>query len=144
MGHEMGHQLKGHVSADKSKRRLANILMAAGIGVARDPQLAAAAGSIAARATLAAFTRGQEVEADRIGLNILNEAGYDPREAVKAAQILVRVHASGAGPLMFATHPDPVERLANVQAWIGTAWDADYADRIVSTREFEGIKAAYR
>ena len=32
MGHEMGHQLKGHVSAGKSKRRLANILMAAGIG----------------------------------------------------------------------------------------------------------------
>ena len=50
----------------------------------------------------------------------------------------------GGGAKLIATHPDPVERLANVQAWIGTAWDADYADRIVSTREFEGSKAAFR
>jgi predicted Zn-dependent protease len=144
IGHEMGHQLKGHVVAQESKKRLAGVLIAAGVGVARDPQLAAVAGNIAAGATLAAFSRGQEVEADRIGLNLLNEAGYDPREAVKAAQIMVQVDASGGAPGMFATHPDPVERLANVQGWLSTAWDADYSGRIVSTREFEGVKVTYR
>src|SRR5262249_44903172 len=79
IAHEMGHQIKGHVSATRSKDRLAKILVGAGIAVARDPALAAVGGGIAARATLAGYSRQQEVEADRIGLNILNQAGYDPR-----------------------------------------------------------------
>ena len=61
------------------------------------------------------YSRDQEREADRIGVQLMEESGYQPAEAAKVWGNLVEEvkarpgGASGAVP-MFATHPDAEER----------------------------------
>ena len=80
-------------------------------------------------------------EVGKLGSGKIEPAELTTRKAALVGEFAQHIVAAdavqhGGGSKLIATHPDPVERLANVQAWIGTAWDADYADRIVSTREF--------
>ena len=60
------------------------------------------------------FSRGDESAADEIGLFLMAEAGYDPREAVGFWQRLEA--SSGEGPPEFlSTHPSPENRIARIQ-----------------------------
>ena len=67
------------------------------------------------------FSRGQESEADHIGLIYMARAGYDPREAVGFWQ---RMDAEGGGarpPEFLSTHPNPETRVRDLQRWMPEA-----------------------
>ncbi len=75
-----------------------------------------AVGRLAVVASLFAYSRDQEREADNIGAILMQQAGYDPAEASKVwGNLLLEIEArpdsdpTRASP-MFATHPSPVER----------------------------------
>jgi predicted Zn-dependent protease len=73
-------------------------------------------GQLATLATAFSFSRDQERDADRIGIVLMRQAGYDPREASKVwGNLLAELAATpGRDPLMesplFATHPPSEER----------------------------------
>jgi Zn-dependent protease with chaperone function len=151
ISHEMGHQLKRHLASLQTKQQFAQLLIGAAAlatAGAGHPEAARAInnlGSLAAGATLASFSRDQETEADLIGLHILNAAEYDPREAVKVMEKFVELrNLHGASLPLFATHPDPEVRLANVQQWLGSLGEIDYTKRLVTTPEFAEFKDTYR
>ncbi len=78
-------------------------------------QVMAALGVGAQVGIILPFTRGQETEADLIGLEMMADAGYDPREAVQ----LWRNMAANAGgqqpPEFLSTHPASDTRIRRLE-----------------------------
>ena len=60
------------------------------------------------------FSRSQELDADRLGLTYMAEAGYDPAQAVEFWQKMARAGGAG-GPGFLSTHPADAERMAQLR-----------------------------
>ena len=86
LGHEMGHAIARHAAERLSHQlgaQLVGTVLAAGIqGSAYGDTIMAAFGLGAQVGVLLPYSRLQEEEADRIGLVLAAQAGYDPRVAV--------------------------------------------------------------
>jgi predicted Zn-dependent protease len=69
-----------------------------------------------------AFSRGQEAEADHIGLFLMTFAGYDPEEAIRFWVRMSRA-SQGAGrvPGFLSDHPSDADRIRNMQQWVPRA-----------------------
>ena len=77
LAHEMAHVIARHASIREDQVRQAVIVSRVISDVLKDPDLGAL--SLArSKLTLANFSRGQELEADAIGVGISARAGYDP------------------------------------------------------------------
>ncbi|TSA00106.1 MAG: M48 family peptidase [Nitrospiraceae bacterium] len=73
------------------------------------------------------FNRTQETEADFIGLKLMAQAGYDPREAVAFWERMsgcpreyigkLCFRAGAAVPEFFSTHPSEETRIKNLEKW---------------------------
>jgi predicted Zn-dependent protease len=90
VAHEIAHQMKGPVAAAETRQRMAEVLITVaevatevttGIG-----GVTSSARNLGAQAALAHFDRAQEIEADRIALEIVAAAGYDPRLALSTLE----------------------------------------------------------
>jgi predicted Zn-dependent protease len=121
IGHEIGHYIERHSlerwRAAKSALAASNIV-GMGLGVAGAGVLAQLP-SIVAIASLLAYTREQEREADAIGFDLMTRAGYHPMAASEVWQSLIE--ESEASPdekrrdLFTSTHPEPEERQRNLR-----------------------------
>lgn len=127
LGHEIAHNLAEHVgerlSADIGTNVLVFSLMVLGGVVGLGPLVWWFAGQ---RFMDVAFgypmSRMQESEADYIGLMMMAEACYDPREA---ARFWKRMEYAGAGngevPEWASTHPSNRSRIEKIEGWLGEA-----------------------
>lgn len=124
MGHEVAHALLRHAAERISQ----DYLLQSGLALAgfsfqnsayRDV-LAAALGIGAQFGVALPFSRFQEGEADRVGLELMAKAGYDPREAVALWE---RMNAASGGrtPEILSTHPDPAARAKDLNAHMNEA-----------------------
>lgn len=59
--------------------------------------------------------RTQESEADVVGQRLMAQAGFDPGQAVNLWQNMIRA-SSGSAPEWLSTHPDPQNRIAELDA----------------------------
>jgi predicted Zn-dependent protease len=98
IGHEIGHVAAGHSSLRRERGTVAGLgLLAGAIGLAVlgvDQQLASGLmdiGQTAAGGVLAQYSRGDELDADNLGIRYLARAGYDP---YAQADFLDRMRAS--------------------------------------------------
>jgi predicted Zn-dependent protease len=89
--------------------------LAAVIGFSRE--IAALLGVGAEFGLARPYGRAQELEADRIGVSIMAEAGYDPRAAIQLWQRMDQVSGSGV-PAILSTHPAPQARIRALEALI--------------------------
>lgn len=115
-GHELAHFRLGHHEALRTRRQATEIgsslvglaLSVAGIGLGG--VVADATGSLVERA----FSREDERDADRLGLDIQRRAGFDGRGALRLQQALL--HAThAAAPGFLGTHPGGEERIARLR-----------------------------
>jgi predicted Zn-dependent protease len=127
LAHEIAHVSQNHLlrrfAAQKQMTVPATALLiaAAVLGAAVDPQAGAAA-LMGAQGALVQqqinFTRTNEEEADRIGIDTLARAGHDPYAMPGFFQKLTqanRVYESGA-PELLRTHPVTSDRIADALA----------------------------
>jgi beta-barrel assembly-enhancing protease len=130
LGHEMGHYMRRHTleRLRDIKARSAFMTLLAPFG------LVGAIGQLAAAAGAMSFSRDQEREADSIGISLMREAGYDPREASKVWDNL-RAELAGApggdptkNSVFFATHPPSTERSETLARLAETATDGFKGD----------------
>jgi predicted Zn-dependent protease len=116
----VGHEI-GHLAAEHSKERMtAQVVKDLGLRVVYlllrlgDVQyaadIAAALGLGAEYGLVLPYSRNQELEADRLGLELMAEAGYDPAAAVELWRRMEAVAGDGP-PGFLSTHPTPAARI---------------------------------
>ncbi len=126
IAHEIGHISQHHMSRRLAHQKQTMIMslaaLALGILAARsnsDLSEAAIAGSQAgAIQSELKFSRSNEREADQVGLQILEKAGFDPRAMVSFFKRLARANRfseSSAAPSYLQTHPLTYERIAYLE-----------------------------
>ena len=114
LGHEIGHVLARHSAQQIAKSELTQGLLGAVI-VASEQNAQTAA--VIAQLVNMRYGRQDELEADRLGVRILAEAGYDPRALIAVMEVLARA-GGGGQPEFFSTHPNPENRVAEIEAAI--------------------------
>jgi predicted Zn-dependent protease len=114
LGHETGHVLGRHSSAQIAKSQLFQG-MAGAVGVAasdergRGQQAALIAQAVAEMAQLR-YGRKDELEADTLGVRFMSDAGYDPRALIQVMDILEQSTGGSRQPEFMSTHPNPGNR----------------------------------
>jgi len=122
MGHEVAHAVAKH-GAERMTEQLAvqmggSALQAAlGSKPQQTQQLwMSAFGAGAQYGMLMPFERGQESEADHLGLIFMAMAGYDPHHAVDFWKRMAQASSSGEKPPEFmSTHPSDENRIKKIQ-----------------------------
>jgi predicted Zn-dependent protease len=110
MGHEAAHAIARH-GAERISRAIAVQAIAVGVLASGevDPRLVGVTAAAYGALGETAFSRSEESEADRIGLVIAADAGYDPRAAVGFWKKMGAL--GGAKPPEFlSTHPSDETR----------------------------------
>jgi len=151
IAHEMAHQLKGDVAAERSRQAVASLFVLAGalaagaFGGEAAARGAVALGSVAAQAGLVPFSREQEADADLVALIILEAAGYEPRQALQVMDRLTSLRDKYGHPVsILSTHPSPEARMVQIQQWLAARNDVNYSHSLVATQEFIEIRSRYR
>lgn len=117
IGHEIGHYLARHsverLRDIKSRAAFSRVLGLA-LGAAGANPATGLLANTALEAGAFAYSRDNEREADRIGLELMSRAGYAPAEASLVWGHLLEERAAADSPrsggFLFATHPAPDER----------------------------------
>lgn len=121
MGHEVAHALADHGAQRMSAGTLQQIGAVAGNVAIQDPQkremFNQAYGIGSQVGLMLPFSRSHETEADRIGLQIMAIAGYNPYEAAELWQRMKANSGGEAPPEFMSTHPSNDTRINNLQAW---------------------------
>jgi predicted Zn-dependent protease len=117
IGHEVSHLALRHGEERKQQAQAAAVIgTIAGVllQVARIP-LGNTIADVGTRAVVTAYSRDQERDADRSGIQYAYDAGFDPDGAVRLFALLAQ--ANSASPIPFlSTHPVSDERIANLAA----------------------------
>lgn len=116
IGHEIAHALREH-SRERISRAYAEQLALAGIAVATGAsdttmQLATQVSAVTFQLP---HSREQEAEADRIGLELMARAGYDPNAAISLWQKMGKLGGEGP-PEFLSTHPSGDSRIRDLEA----------------------------
>jgi tetratricopeptide (TPR) repeat protein len=135
IGHELGHYIKRH-TLKRWRDIRAKTDAAVFIGFAGALAGIPMAGTLAqagAFASIAAYSRDQEREADDIGFEMFQQIGYVPAEAARIWHLLIEDGEAGdwpEPPVFFASHPPTEERQETLA-------------RMADAREFDGVPSAY-
>jgi predicted Zn-dependent protease len=121
LGHEITHVVGRHSAEQIAKAQLTQGLSGAAVIAASDPdnpnssQHAAAVAAVVGQLINTKYGRDDELEADRLGVRFMADAGYDPRSMIRVMEILAEAHQGGGPPEFFSTHPNPENRIQKIQ-----------------------------
>jgi predicted Zn-dependent protease len=125
LAHEMAHVTQRHIARMLAQQKQSQITSLAALAVAilaarassQAAEAAAAFGTASVIQTQLNFTREHEREADRVGVQTLEQAGFDPHAMAtffERLQRATRLYEGGA-PSYLRTHPLTFERIADIQ-----------------------------
>ena len=126
LAHEIAHIAQRHAADQISKQLVANgFLGLLGAVLGNDPaaaRTAQAGARILAGSYMLKFSRDDEREADVIGSQIMQRAGWDPRGMAEFMETLRREQGRDPGSveIFLSSHPAPAERAAALRRTLGT------------------------
>jgi predicted Zn-dependent protease len=121
LGHELAHYLKRHsLQRWRTIRNTSSGLVffqiaTGGVGMDSVGDFA----PLVATVSLLAYSRHHEREADRLGIDLMARAGYDPHEASKIWEAVIEEEDAAGGSkriIWLATHPNTEERAKTLTA----------------------------
>ena len=117
MGHEISHALREHSREQVSQAIAAQTAIGVGAALLGLGGGSADLASTAYDALIATkFSRVDEDEADRMGLELSARAGYDPRAGISLWQKMMKANQSGRPPEFLSTHPAESSRIQRIEA----------------------------
>ncbi|ABB75182.1 Peptidase family M48 [Nitrosospira multiformis ATCC 25196] len=117
MGHEIAHALREHSREQVSQAIAAQTALGVGTAVFGLSQTTAQIAGIGYQAFIAThFSRTDEAEADRIGLELSARAGYNPRAGVTLWQKMINANAGGQLPEFLSSHPADSTRVQQIES----------------------------
>jgi predicted Zn-dependent protease len=117
----MSHALREHSREQVSQAVAAQTVIGVGaalLGLGEGSANIANAGYKALIATR--FSRTDENEADRMGLELMARAGYDPHAGVTLWQKMINAKSGSEPPAFLSSHPTDVSRVQTIQALLPT------------------------
>src|SRR5882762_3058129 len=142
MAHEIAHVAARHAMENQRKMELMDYGMLAGI-LLGGPILSNVlynGGSFFEGMAFLKFSRGAEEEADRLGVQYMWAAGYDPGAMATMFEKLEAKNKKKPGTLakMFQDHPAPADRRAAALALAARFPERD--EYVISSSEFQRVK----
>jgi predicted Zn-dependent protease len=119
MGHEIAHALREH-----GRERMSEAIIQQGVVAglvltgAMDQKYAGALSALSAVAITLPHGRGQESEADDIGVELMARAGYEPQAAVELWKKMGAASGGKKPPEILSTHPSDTTRIKRIQSLI--------------------------
>jgi len=149
LSHEMAHVVARHAAIREEQIKAAVLNSRAISDTLSDPQLGALA-LARSRLSIATFSRGQELEADAVGVGIASRAGYDPYGASRFLNSMGRFAQLRSATLgssqpkdidFLSSHPSTPERIsiavANAKQFVNPK--AVERDREAFLRALDGV-----
>lgn len=120
MAHEIGHVVARHSAQRIAKMQLTQGLSGAVVMATYDPDNPRSQGTAQIAALIGQlvnmkYGRDDELQSDRLGVQFMSEAGYDPRSMWRVMEILAEASQGSRPPEFFSTHPNPENRIARIQ-----------------------------
>jgi predicted Zn-dependent protease len=136
MAHEVAHALARHggermsqnLVADRAKMVAEKVTGSYAPG--KEEVLMLAYGVSTQYGVLLPFSRKHELEADRIGIMLMAEAGYDPQAAPRLWQRFAMRNESGAPTEFFSTHPSDTRRVQELNGVLTEAQQLYQTSRV--------------
>src|SRR6266536_633294 len=143
MAHEIAHVAARHAMENEAKMRALDIGMLAGIllGGGIISNVLYNGGSLIEGLAFLKFTRGAEEEADRLGIQYMWAAGYDPHAMVTFFEKLEAKEKKKPGTIAkaFSTHPMTSDRIKEVGNLV--ARFPDKQEYEISSSQFDSVKS---
>ena len=141
LAHEVAHIAQRHAASQLTKGMMANLglgLLGAVLGGGAGGNAAQAAAALLTNGIFMKFSRDDERDADRVGLQMMRRAGWDGRGMVELFEILQREARRNPGSVevFFSSHPSPQDRIERLRSEI-----ARRPGGTRDTRQFRAIKA---
>jgi predicted Zn-dependent protease len=76
------------------------------------------------------YSREHELQADRLGVRFMGQAGYDPRMLIDVMRILEEA-GGGGPPEFFSTHPNPENRIQEIEEAIAAEFPNGVPDGLI-------------
>ena len=126
LGHEIAHNQYNHAGQRATRTGLAQLGLSLGARLLgrNDPQLteriARFGGAGAQLGILLPFSRRQELEADRLGVDYMARAGFRPSQAVALWRNFQSARGGASAPQFLSTHPNDATRIQQLEAYVGS------------------------
>ena len=130
IAHEIGHVAARHAARQAWQQQIGQGLLLGGAVLSQGLGLPAGNilnfGGMAAQLFLLRYSREDELEADRLGVEYAMAAGYDSREVIGLFQTLDRMQEKEGQsmPSFLATHPNPGDRIQRIRELTSAARDS--------------------
>ena len=145
LAHEIAHVVQRHHVKAYQKQKLGSAGVTA-LGAVVDSRGGGALGKTVLKLgigevrkmILLSLDRGEEEQADRMGMVLTARAGYDPYGLPNVLQLLQELQKDeGGASLLYSTHPTPADRIASLDALMGKEMEkyggqATLQDRFIS------------
>ncbi len=152
LGHEIGHVNARHTAERMTKGALVQLALVGSSGYVRRSEYTSYApylekiGGLSAAALLASYSRDDEREADRLGMQYMVGAGYNPRgmEGLMAVLVKKSRHKPNALELMFSTHPMGQDRYDAARKRAGAQYGSKTGKTLLRQRYMDNTVALRR
>ena len=117
LGHEIGHITARHTVSQQSKQQMGELLLIGGMIASKDFQEYAEYAMQGMQLLFLKFSRDNERESDRLGVEYSSKIGYDAHKMADFFNVLDKMNqtSDNAGiPSFMSTHPDPGDRYTSV------------------------------
>ena len=117
LGHEMGHITARHTASQQSKQQLEQLLLVGGMIASEEFRQFADYALQGMELLFLKFSRDNEREADRLGVEYSSKIRYDAHKMADFFNVLNKMQLAsdhGGVPTFMSTHPDPGDRYNSV------------------------------
>jgi len=119
LGHEIGHVTARHSASQQSKQQLGQLLLMGGMIASEKFREFGGYAMQGMQLLFLKFSRDNENESDRLGVEYSSKIGYDAREMANFFNVLNKMSMEseqGGVPTFMSTHPDPGDRYNSVKS----------------------------